>query len=170
MERLNNIVTDFLTYSRPKPLDIQKADIHGLLNDTLDLLRHSGQSRGDITVKKMFDGELFVLVDPVKIMQVFWNLGINAFEAMEQGGELSVSTSDSPEKVTVRFSDTGPGITPEELSKVFYPFYTTKEKGTGLGLAIAYRIVEEHHGRLTVGSTPGIGTTFEIILPKVHGQ
>jgi signal transduction histidine kinase len=57
----------------------------------------------------------------------------------------------------------------EELSKVFYPFYTTKERGTGLGLSIAYRIVEEHQGRLTIQSTPGIGTTFEIILPKAYG-
>ena len=168
-ERLNNIVTDFLTYSRPRPLDIQRADLHGLLADTLQLLANAEQNKGNIKVQKAFHGELFVLIDPVKIRQVFWNLGVNAVEAMEKGGELTVSTYDVSGRVSIQFTDTGPGIPPEELSRVFYPFYTTKEKGTGLGLAIAYRIVEEHHGRLTVRSTPGVGTTFEIILPKEYG-
>ncbi len=168
-ERLNNIITDFLTYSRPRPLDIQRADLHGLLADTLQLLAHAEQNRGNISVQKAFQGELFALIDPVKMRQVFWNLGVNAIEAMENGGELSVSTADTFGKVAIQFSDTGSGITPEELPRVFYPFYTTKEKGTGLGLAIAYRIVEEHHGRLIARSTPGVGTTFEIILPKEYG-
>ena len=169
MERLNNIVTDFLTYSRPRPLDMRDSDLHGLLGDTLELLQHTEQNRGRITIRKEFHGELFVLLDPVKISQVFWNLGINAIEAMAEGGVLTVFTKDSTEQVSILFSDTGPGISPEEQSKVFYPFYTTKERGTGLGLSIAYRIVEEHQGRLTIQSTPGIGTTFEIILPKAYG-
>jgi two-component system sensor histidine kinase PilS (NtrC family) len=168
MERLNNIVTDFLTYSRPRPLDMQKVDLHGLLRDTLELLQHTEQNRGSVTIRQEFRGELLVLLDPEKIRQVFWNLGINAIEAMVEGGVMTVSTHDSPESVSIFFSDTGPGVPQEELLKVFYPFYTTKEKGTGLGLSIAYRIVEEHHGSLTVRSTPGIETTFEIILPKSY--
>jgi signal transduction histidine kinase len=88
---------------------------------------------------------------------------------MPQGGVLTVSTRDFPRRVSILFSDTGPGISREDLPKIFYPFFTKKERGTGLGLSIAYRIVEEHKGKLAVKSTPGIGTTFEIILPKNYG-
>jgi signal transduction histidine kinase len=88
---------------------------------------------------------------------------------MDKGGILTVSTQDFPDRISIVFSDTGPGISQDELSRIFYPFYTTKERGTGLGLSIAYRIVEEHKGRLAVESTSGIGTNFEIILPKTYG-
>jgi len=169
MQRLNNIVTDFLTYSRPRPLEIQEVDIQGLLKDTLLLLENSVQNRQNLTVRQAFDGIMLVRADPESIRQVFWNLGINAVEAMDQGGTLTVSMQDFPNRVSIVFSDTGPGISREDLSRIFYPFYTTKERGTGLGLSIAYRIVEEHKGRLTAESTPGIGTTFEIILPKTYG-
>jgi signal transduction histidine kinase len=96
--------------------------------------------------------------------QVFWNLGTNAFEAMENSGVLTVSTRNGPANVTISFSDTGSGISQSNIDKIFYPFFTTKESGTGLGLSIAYRIIEEHNGRLIVASRPGIKTTFEIIL------
>ena len=166
MQRLNNIVTDFLTYSRPRQLEIQKADIHGLLRDTLSLLENTGQN---ITVRQAFDGTMIVPVDPEAIRQVFWNLGTNAVDAMDRGGMLTVSTQEFPGRISIVFSDTGPGISQEDLVRIFYPFYTTKEGGTGLGLSIAYRIVEEHKGRLTAQSTPGIGTRFEIILSKTYG-
>jgi two-component system sensor histidine kinase PilS (NtrC family) len=166
MQRLNNIVTDFLTYSRPRQLEIQETNLHGLLRDTLSILENTGQN---MTVRQAFNGAMIVPVDPESIRQVFWNLGTNAVDAMEQGGTLTVFTQEFPDRVSVVFSDTGPGISQEDLAKIFYPFYTTKEGGTGLGLSIAYRIVEEHKGRLTAQSTPGIGTRFEIILPKPYG-
>lgn len=169
-ERLNTIVTDFLTYSRPKPLDIQNADLNALLRDTLELLRNRAQSMGDIIVRPECDGELIVSLDPQKIRQVFWNLGINALEAMEKGGELTVSTKETPDKISVIFSDTGFGMAAEDLERIFYPFHTTKDKGTGLGLSIALRIVEEHQGRIVVKSKLGSGTTFEIILPRTYGK
>jgi signal transduction histidine kinase len=169
-ERLNNIVTDFLTYSRPKPLDIQKVDLNALLSDTLELLRNRAQDMGDIIVLQEGEGTLLVSLDPLKIRQVFWNLGINALEAIEKGGKLTVSTREIQDKVSIIFSDTGPGISKEDLEKIFYPFHTTKERGTGLGLSIAHRIVEEHQGRIVVTSSPGSGTTFEIILPRTYGK
>ncbi len=169
MQRLNNIVSDFLTYSRPRPLELQNVDLHGLLGDTLSLLENTGQEGQDIRIRKAFNGPLPVRLDPLSIRQVFWNLGTNAVEAMDKGGILTVSTQDFPDRISIVFSDTGPGISPENLSRIFYPFYTTKERGTGLGLAIAYRIVEEHKGRLSVDSTSDIGTTFEIVLPKAYG-
>ncbi|NJD55712.1 MAG: PAS domain S-box protein [Nitrospirae bacterium] len=166
MQRLNNIVTDFLTYSRPRPLEIHEVDLHGLLRNTLSLLENTAQK---IKIKQAFEGTMLVRVDPEAIRQVFWNLGTNAADAMVQGGVLTVSTRDFSDRVSVIFSDTGPGISQQDLSRIFYPFYTTKEGGTGLGLSIAHRIVEEHRGKLAAESTPGIGTTFEIILPKAYG-
>lgn len=169
MERLNNVITDFLTYSRPKPPEFENIDIHALLHETLALIENAEQDKRAISVIKDFNGSLFIDADPQKIRQVFWNLCINAVEAMPQGGELVVSTKNNANTVRIAFTDSGSGIPPSEIEKIFYPFFTTKEKGTGLGLAIAYRIIEEHSGRLSVRSTPGTKTSFEIILPKQHG-
>jgi two-component system sensor histidine kinase PilS (NtrC family) len=162
MDRLNNTISDFLAYSSPKPLEIKLIDLHPILDSTLELLINSG--RGEISIRKDFKGQLFTHADPEKIRQVFWNLGINAYEAMGNDGELTVSTENIPPYVTISFSDTGPGISQADIEKIYYPFFTTKEAGTGLGLSIAYRIIEEHNGRLLVTSNPGIKTTFKIIL------
>lgn len=170
MERLDNIITDFLTYSRPRPLEIKRVDLHLLLDETLSLLRNVEQNKGNIGIRKDFEGQLFARVDPQKIRQVFWNLGINAIESMKDGGELGVSTKKGDHWISIAFSDTGAGIPPSQIEKIFYPFYTTKDEGTGLGLSIAYRIVEEHQGRLSVKSVPGIKTVFEIILHGENGK
>jgi two-component system sensor histidine kinase PilS (NtrC family) len=168
MDRLNRIITDFLMYSRPATPVFMVFDLHELLDETLDLLENAGQERTSISVKKAYTGPLEVNADPQKLRQVFWNLGINALEAMPEGGELTVSTSNQEEAVVIYFKDSGTGMSREEIEKIFFPFFTTKEKGTGLGLSIAYRIVEEHHGQLQVTSQTGIGTTFEVILPKSY--
>jgi two-component system sensor histidine kinase PilS (NtrC family) len=167
MDRLNRIITDFLTYSRPTPPELQKIDIHKLLDETLDLLENVHQGDNVVSLRKTYTtGPIEATVDPQKMRQVFWNLGINAIESMPGGGTLTVSVEDSESTVTIAFQDSGSGIEEKDIEKIFYPFFTTKERGTGLGLAIAYRIVEEHEGRLTVNSKPGLGTTFEVILPK----
>jgi two-component system sensor histidine kinase PilS (NtrC family) len=166
MDRLNRIITDFLTYSRPSPPELKEFDLHELLDETTELLKnleHTG-----LKVKKIYSGNLPITADPQKMRQVFWNLGLNAMEAMPAEGELVISTENTDGFATITFRDTGPGIGTEELEKIFYPFFTTKEQGTGLGLAIAYRIVEEHRGSIKLKSTPGSGSTFEIILPKAH--
>lgn len=170
MERLNNIITDFLTYSSSRPPETRNTDLHLLLDETLTLLKNAEQNKGNISINKGFQGPLLAQVDPQKIRQVFWNLGINAIEAMKDGGELTVSTNTDGALITITFSDTGPGIQPASEEKIFYPFFTTKDEGTGLGLSIAYRIIEEHKGKLTVKSVPGIKTTFAIILPREDGK
>ncbi|MEW6108093.1 MAG: ATP-binding protein [Nitrospirota bacterium] len=169
MDRLNNIITDFLTYSRPKPLELKKFDIHSLLHETIDLL-NTKQDGGNIMIKKGFNSSLVVEADPQKMRQVFWNLAINSIEAMHDGGELFISTQNNNNFIRIIFSDTGSGIDPSNIDRIFYPFFTTKEEGTGLGLSIAYRIIEEHNGSLIVQSIPGTKTTFEIILPKEYGK
>jgi two-component system sensor histidine kinase PilS (NtrC family) len=170
MERLNIIISDFLTYSSSRPPDLKEIDLHLLLDETLALLENVEQNKGDISIKKEFGGPLFVVADPQKIRQVFWNLGVNAIEAMKDGGELAVSTSSDDSSVRIAFSDTGGGIDPSIAEKIFYPFFTTKDRGTGLGLSIAYRIIEDHGGRLSVKSVPGIKTVFEIILHRENGK
>ncbi len=165
MERLNHIISDFLTYSRPTLPVFQPFDIRELLDETIELLSNINHSEEAISFRKNYRSPLPVYADPQKMHQVFWNLGINAIEAMPDGGELSIDAVSTDNATSVIIRDSGHGIEEKNIGKVFYPFFTTKEEGTGLGLAIAYRIIDEHNGRITVKSTPGIGTTFEIILP-----
>jgi two-component system, NtrC family, sensor histidine kinase PilS len=166
MDRLNRIITDFLTYSRPTPPEFSQFDIHELLDETIDLLKNVDQNNGHVSIKKNYNGPVIVNADPQKLRQVFWNLGLNAMEAMPGGGEIIISTRDMADSIEITIKDFGAGIEEKDQEKIFYPFFTTKEQGTGLGLAIAYRIVEEHRGWINVESGPGIGTTFEVILPK----
>jgi two-component system sensor histidine kinase PilS (NtrC family) len=170
MDRLNRIISDFLTYSRPAALEFKRFELHSMLDETIDLLKNVEKSKGAVSIHKKYSGRLELNADPEKIRQVFWNLGINAVEAMHEGGELFVSTKDSEKAVGITFKDFGDGIDEKDIEKIFYPFFTTKKDGTGLGLAIAYRIIEEHKGKITVDSSPGIGTTFEVILPKTNGN
>jgi len=170
MERLNGIITDFLMYSTPMAAEFSAFDLNLVLDDTLELLKNTASARNDISITKDFDGPLFVNADRQKMHQVFLNLGMNALEAMPDRGELSVSTKRSGNFFEVVFKDTGIGISQENLKKIFYPFFTTKDEGTGLGLAIAYRIIEEHKGKINVISNPGEGTVFKVIIPDSNGK
>jgi two-component system sensor histidine kinase PilS (NtrC family) len=167
MDRLNRIITDFLTYSRPSPPEFKKFDVNNLLDETVELLKNACQNNTHVTLKKDHDAAE-VDADPQKMRQVFWNLGMNAIEAMSDGGEIIISTKEKEGFIEIAFQDFGTGIAEKDIEKIFYPFFTTKEQGTGLGLAIAYRIVEEHNGTINVKSISGIGTTFEIILPRTN--
>lgn len=166
MDRLNGIITEFLHYSRPPALQVQDFDLHAALSATVELLQKRDSIADSIKFRMEFDGPLIIKGDPQKFQQVFWNLGINALDAMPRGGELYIRTFENESLVRITFSDTGSGISQDDIEKVFYPFFTTKEEGTGLGLSIAYRIIEDHRGMMTVKSEPGEGTDFYILLPK----
>jgi two-component system, NtrC family, sensor histidine kinase PilS len=168
MDRLDRIIKDFLTYSRPVPPSYTRFNLHELLDETVDLLRNVDQHRDTIVIQKQYNGEVEVNADPQKMRQVFWNLGLNALEAMPEGGELTIATKHEDKNMVITFKDTGTGIEKPQIEKIFYPFFTTKDQGTGLGLAIAYRIMEEHGGAITVDSTPGTGTTFKVILRGIN--
>lgn len=170
MDRLNKIITDFLMYSRPSPPVFTSFDLHELLGETLDMAMTGSSNQGSTSIKKGFKGDLYITGDPNKLRQVFLNLTINAIEAMTNGGELKVSTRVQDGYVDIRFEDSGVGITPENLEKIFYPFYTTKDWGTGLGLSIVYRIIQEHKGNIRVDSVPGKGSIFELELPINHKE
>jgi signal transduction histidine kinase len=107
--------------------------------------------------------------------QALLNVLLNAMEAMEQGGKLTIRTAasrapDGPPSVVLSVTDTGPGISAEEVSKLFEPFYTTKPRGTGLGLTVVSRVIEQNGGRVEVVSAPGVGTTVSFILPQSEGS
>ncbi len=168
MDRLNHIIVDFLTYSRPSKLDIRNCDLSSILDKTLALVKSRGSD--NITIRKSYPVPFGIKADPLKLEQVFLNLGVNALEAMPGGGSLDVGASMRKDSVEITFRDSGVGIPSGDMEKVFYPFFTTKAEGTGLGLSIVYRIIEDHRGRISVASTPGSGTTFSISIPRNHAD
>ncbi len=166
MDRLNGIITDFLLYARPRELTREPFDLHQSLRDIITLLNKAEPGREDIEISTKLDSSLFITGDPAQIRQVFWNLGLNALDAVSDGGSVEINTRQSNNSVEILFSDSGTGISKNDMDNIFYPFFTTKEKGTGLGLSIAQKIAEEHGGRIIVESGEGIrGTTFRVILP-----
>jgi len=165
-ERLNNIITDFLAYSRGKQYHFDKVDLMPLLRDTLTLLEHRLVAEGSgIRIERHFAvKEAWVLADGDKMKQVFWNFCENAVRAMKGGGILTVSLELCGHDWQIDFADTGAGISPQQTEKIFEPFQSQFEGGTGLGLAIVYQIVQAHDGKVWARSRAGEGTTFVLRL------
>jgi two-component system sensor histidine kinase PilS (NtrC family) len=166
---LNNIINDFLTYAKPRPPQLESCNISSLVHDTLTILKNGEMFKKDIAVYIDLEPEnTSISLDIDQMKQVFWNLAINACQAMPDGGILSVKSSTKKIKEKsykiIEFQDTGVGISKEHINRIFHPFYTTKEKGTGLGLCTAYRIIEEHGGRIEIESEPGRGSLFRIYI------
>jgi two-component system sensor histidine kinase PilS (NtrC family) len=169
-ERLNNIITDFLVYSRSKQYKFERVDLLILLEDTLTLLENRlvKEERGISILRKYSTDKAFVLADGDKIKQVFWNFCENAVRAMPSGGSLTISVEPNGDDWQVNFADTGPGMTPQQTEKIFEPFQSQFEGGTGLGLAIVYQIVQAHEGKVWARSRQGHGTTFVLRLRRSH--
>lgn len=167
-ERLNNIITDFLAYSRGKQYQFAKVDLQLLLEDTLTLLdnRLITQNTGIRILRQFNADKAQVMADGDKIKQVFWNFCENAVRAMPGGGTLSVSVEPLEEDWQVSFADTGPGLTAQQAERIFEPFQSGFEGGTGLGLAIVYQIVQAHDGKVWARSKQGQGTTFVLRLRR----
>jgi two-component system, NtrC family, sensor histidine kinase PilS len=167
-ERLNNIITDFLAYSRSKQYKFANVDLIPLLEDTLTLLEHRMQAQNTgIAIKRSYAAQKTpVLADGDRMKQVFWNFCENAVRAMKKGGTLTVSIEEMEHEWEMSFADTGPGMSPQMVEKVFEPFQSQFEGGTGLGLAIVYQIVQAHEGKVFVRSKPGVGCTFVLRLKK----
>lgn len=165
--RINRQITDFLNYSRPPKMNFQLIDVEKAILDSLKL---AGAESEDLSVKVDFSingKDTKIKADEQALRSVFSNLFINAIQAMgEKGGELRINVSDADEFVKIEISDTGIGISPENLPKIFEPYFSTKETGTGLGLAIVKRIVDEHKGKIEVESKEGVGTKFTLRFPK----
>ena len=163
--RINRIVQSLSDFARPPLLKLQAVDIQQVLVDTVSLLSNECLKR-DIRVTKQLDSEpIYLTADPAALKQTFLNLCLNALDAMDKGGTLSVSSCLEETVAVIRISDTGSGIPHEHLATLFDPFFTTKPSGMGLGLAVVKQIVNQHLGTITVESNVGFGTTFEIRLP-----
>ena len=170
-DRLNNIITDFLAYSRGKQYRLERVDLMPLLEDTLTLVENRliAENAGIRVVRKLQTQEAWVLADGDKLKQVFWNFCENAVRAMKQkGGTLTVSLGQRGSDWEMTFADTGPGIQPQQTEKIFEPFQSNFEGGTGLGLAIVYQIVQAHEGKVWARSEVGKGTSFVLRLRSME--
>jgi two-component system, NtrC family, sensor kinase len=172
--RVGRIVTDLLAFSRQAPSQQAPVDLNEIIRRSVTLMGHRLALTGARAELDLKDDLPRVHADGSQVQQVFINLLFNAAESMQQGGTVKVSTWAKPETATavLEVSDTGSGITEENLTKVFDPFFTTKEegKGVGLGLAVAYGIVQSHGGDIEVSSQLNEGTTFRVTLPTVAQQ
>lgn len=165
-DRLNTLISDFLTFARPRELNRKPIDVSQVMSALADVFRHEAQAAGTV-VTTTLDAGLVASIDADLIRQVLWNLAKNAVQAIGQrGGHIQLEAHARDQGVELVVRDDGPGIPAEALSRIFDPFFTTKDRGTGLGLAIAHSIVQAHGGKLLVSSTVGEGTEFAIWLPK----
>ncbi len=170
-KRCKKIVQDLLSYARTPRPTLELTDLNELLGEIIEFAANHTDMRGVAITPQFEQGLPRIMLDGDQMRQVAINLILNAGGAMPEGGSLQVKTEIGPEqRILISFSDTGNGIPPENLEKIFEPFYTTKSKGTGLGLAITRQIVEMHHGEISLESAPGKGTKVTVALPINHEE
>jgi signal transduction histidine kinase len=172
LDRIEQIITDLLLFARPQAARPVQTDLREVLDKVLDNLAMRCRE-ASVEVARDFDEELpDVLIDPDMAQQVFLNLGINALQAMPDGGTLKVGTGLRRTRskkcyVDVVVADSGPGIPEEVKEKIFDPFFTTRSMGTGLGLSISLQIAREHGGNLTARNSAQGGAVFKFSLPAL---
>jgi len=166
--RINTRISEFLNYSRPSELELEPLDLYAISQDAMRIIEAQAIESGiKTTVEKSGDIPP-VMGDTEALRSMMTNLVINGVQAMDGGnGRLSIllAGEESGRRARIEVSDTGRGIAPEDISKVFEPYYSTKDTGTGLGLAIVKKAVDDHRGTINVKSKVGSGTTFIITLP-----
>jgi signal transduction histidine kinase len=166
IRRLDERIQGFLKFVRPEEMTFGPVAITPLLSSVLDAVHLEAHRAGVSITRGCTDGTLLAEGDAAQLRDVFLNLAQNAIQAMPKGGRLTITCSPLPNRrVSVRVEDTGVGIAPENLTKIFELYYTTKERGTGVGLSMVYRTVQIHNGEIDVESTVGVGTTFIVVLP-----
>jgi two-component system, NtrC family, sensor kinase len=170
VQRCRRIVESLLDFSRPKGGDKKPLDVNGVVDHTLFLLKHHARFKRLTVIRELGNGLPPVHGDQERLIQSFMALMLNALDAMDSRGTLTVRSRINPERtdeILLEFIDTGTGIKREHLPKIFEPFFTTKPqgRGTGLGLSICYGIVAEHRGRIEVESQVGVGSNFKVYLP-----
>jgi|CZKD01.1.fsa_nt_gi two-component system sensor histidine kinase PilS (NtrC family) len=171
-QRLNSIITDFLAYSRTKQYHFDRIDLIQSVEDTLTLMEHrmTAEKTGIKIERRFTVRQAWAIADGDKLKQVFWNLCENAVRAMKNGGTLTAAVESLGDDWQVSFIDTGTGMTPQQIEKLFEPFQSNFEGGTGLGLAIVYQIVQAHEGKVWARSKPGQGTTLVLRLRRLDAE
>lgn len=172
VERLDRVVQELLDFAKPVTPDRKPSSLNAIVEEALGLVSDDAAFRKIDIGKRLADGLPKALVDPFQIRQALLNIFLNGIEAMGGGGVLTIETALSsdpgaPSFVTVDVADTGEGMAPNEIERLFEPFYTTKPRGTGLGLTIVARLVEQNGGQVAVSSEKGKGSTFTMRLPAV---
>jgi len=166
VRRLNQIVEEFIGFSRSGKLALKAHDITALLRQMALLVAEEAASQGITLQTDWPESPLVIWIDADKIKQALFNIIKNAMESIPDQGTVTLGVAREGKRwVNVRISDTGTGLSREAIEQIFDPDYTTKEKGLGLGLALVYEIIQGHNGEIRVMSEPGNGTTFEILLP-----
>jgi len=174
VSRLDHLVNDFLQFARPQRIEIEEFELNQLIMDTLYLFQNSQSWSEHLDIETKIISPLKIKSDPQQLKQVFWNIFLNASEAMPKGGLISISaeketdfksSSESIESVRIKIEDNGPGLDPKIAKDIFKPFSTTKKDGSGLGLAIVKRLVEGLDGKVSGENLAREGTTITIILP-----
>ena len=171
IRRLDEVVQGFLKFTRPEDLKLQPLALRSLFDEIVPIVRPEAE-RARVQLIVDCDSAPDVNGDPAMLRQAFLNLALNACQAMPNGGTLRIHceparpSGGSGRRVSMAFSDTGVGIEPEHLQRIFDLYFTTKEKGSGIGLSMVYRTIQMHDGEIEVQSTPGAGTTFRLLLPQ----
>ena len=166
IRRLDEVVQGFLKFARPEDLTLQPLSLRALLEEIVPIVRPEAD-RAHVQLSVDCDGAPDVNGDPAMLRQAFLNLALNACQAMPDGGSLRIRCESARgRRVAIVFTDTGVGIAPANLQRIFDLYFTTKEKGSGIGLSMVFRTVQMHDGEIEVQSTPGAGTTFRMLLPQ----
>jgi signal transduction histidine kinase len=169
IRRLDDVVAGFLKFARPDELKLQPVELPALVSEVITTATPEAETR-NIVIKSECAANLpEINADPGMLAQALLNLAINACQAMPDGGTLRIACRPiSRRRVEISVEDTGVGIPPENLSRIFDLYFTTKEKGSGIGLSMVYRIVQLHDGEVEVQSTPGRGTRFRLVFPQAQ--
>jgi signal transduction histidine kinase len=163
--RLNDIVVDFLFAVRPMTLKLREGNINTLITELVEFVSHELE-QSKISCQLELDENIpVILIDERYVKQALLNIIKNAQAAMPKGGLLTITTRFADNEIRINLRDTGVGISEKNLSKIFEPYFTTKDEGIGLGLTMVYKIIKEHKGEISVDSREGELTNFEIIMP-----
>lgn len=171
-DRLNQIITNFLKYARPRVSNFSDVDVKEAIEDTFTLLKHSPDVKENHTLEADLPGKPTVIsADVSQLKQIFWNLARNAIQAMENGGNLKIKLRRlQNNRIRIIFTDTGRGMPGKQVEQLFEPFSESTTGGTGLGLSIVYQIIRDHNGTINVSSKENEGTNITIELPTDYGR
>ena len=168
-DRLSSLVNNFLLYARPPAGRVEAIELDKVLMDTVELLKKDAATEGRINIARKIQSDIWISMDPVHLRQIFWNLLLNAAEAIDGEGIIDIEMYASKNRhACVRITDDGCGMTREQLNSIFNPFFTTKPTGTGLGLSIVHRILEAYDAWLNVDSETGKGTAITLQFKKIE--